>query len=170
MEHHNGHTIKTHHNHMSRVDVKSMQSTNKDYKSNLKLATSATIHCLLGCGLGEVLGMIIGNALNMNMIDTTILSVILGFVAGLSLGIVPLLRAEFHFTKAFKTLIVAEGLSIAVMEAFEVMTQWMIPGVMEASLSEGIFWVGMMAALVVGFLAALPVNYFMIKRGVRHHH
>ena len=65
---------------------------------------------------------------------------------------------------------IGEGLSIAVMEAFEVLTKVMIPGVMEASLSVSIFWLGMLAALAVGFIAALPVNYFMIKRGVRHQH
>ena len=106
----------------------------------------------------------------MNMFDTTILSVILGFIAGLSLGVLPLLKAKFTFRNALKTVLIAEGLSIAVMEAFEVMTQWMIPGVMEAHLTDWIFWVGMLAALVVGFIAALPVNYIMIKRGVRHQH
>ena len=29
-------------------------------KEKLKLATSATLHCLLGCGIGEVLGLAIG--------------------------------------------------------------------------------------------------------------
>lgn len=28
-------------------------------ESNLKLAVSATLHCLIGCGIGEVVGMII---------------------------------------------------------------------------------------------------------------
>jgi hypothetical protein len=41
---------------------------------------------------------------------------------------------------------------------------------MEATLSDSIFWLGMVAALIVGFIAALPVNYFMIKQGVRHQH
>lgn len=56
------------------------------------------------------------------------------------------------------------------MEAFEILTQIMIPGVMEAHLTDMIFWVGMTISLIVGFIAALPVNYIMIKRGVRHIH
>ena len=28
-------------------------------KEKLKLAISATLHCLLGCGIGEVLGVVI---------------------------------------------------------------------------------------------------------------
>lgn len=67
-------------------------------------------------------------------------------------------------------MILAEGLSIAVMEAFEVWTQVMIPGVMEAGLADGIFWIGMVAGLAAGFVAALPVNYILIRRGVRHQH
>ena len=80
MEQHNSHTMDTQHQ-MSQIEKSDFPSANKDHKSNLMLAISATAHCLIGCGLGEVLGMIIGNALNMNMIDTTILSVVLGFVA-----------------------------------------------------------------------------------------
>lgn len=135
-----------------------------------KLAFSATLHCLLGCGIGEVVGMVIATWLGMSMVNSMILAVILGFVAGLALGIVPLLRNGFSFRHALKTVIVAEGLSIAVMEAFEVGTQVLIPGVMKSGLTDGIFWLGMTAGLIVGFIAAFPVNYAMIKRGVRHQH
>lgn len=161
MQHQMDHSMHAHHN--------KVMNEKKD-ENVFVLALSATLHCLIGCGIGEVVGMIIGTALNMSMIDTIILSVTLGFVAGLALGVVPLLRANFTFRNALKTVIIAEGLSIAVMETFEVMTQWMIPGVMEAHLTDWIFWAGMLAALVVGFIAALPVNYLMIKRGVRHQH
>jgi hypothetical protein len=139
-------------------------------QSYFKLAVSATVHCLLGCGIGEVAGMIIATALDLSMPDSTIISIILGFVAGLALGILPLLRAGFSFSHALKTVIIAEGLSITVMEAFEIATQILIPGVMEAGLTDTIFWLGMLAGLVVGFIAALPVNYFMIKKGFRHQH
>jgi putative flippase GtrA len=135
-----------------------------------KLALSATLHCLLGCGLGEVLGMIISVWLGLSMTNSMVLAVILGFVFGLLLGVVPLLKRKFTFRDALKTVILAEGLSIVVMETFEVLVQVKIPGVMEAGLTEGIFWLGMGAGLVAGFIAALPVNYIMIKRGVRHQH
>jgi len=35
-------------------------------ENHFKLALSATLHCLIGCGLGEVLGMIIGTMLTMS--------------------------------------------------------------------------------------------------------
>lgn len=161
MQHQMDHSMNAHHN---------MTINEKKDENIFILALSATLHCLIGCGIGEVVGMIIGTALNMSMMDTIILSVILGFIAGLSLGVVPLLRAKFTFRNAIKTVLIAEGLSIAVMESFEVLTQWMIPGVMEAHLTDWIFWAGMLAALVVGFIAALPVNCIMIRKGVRHQH
>lgn len=72
--------------------------------------------------------------------------------------------------KAVRTVLIGEGLSIAVMETFEVLTAMAIPGVMAAHLDEPIFWLGMIAGLAVGFLAAWPVNYVLIRRGGGHRH
>ncbi|RYY47105.1 MAG: DUF4396 domain-containing protein [Chitinophagaceae bacterium] len=139
-------------------------------QENIKLAVSATLHCLLGCGIGEVVGMIIATYFGFSMTSSLVISIVLGFVFGFALGIIPLLRKGISFSQSLKIVLVAEGLSIAVMEAFEVLTQVFIPGVMDAHLSDWIFWLGMIAGLIVGFIAAFPVNYYMIKRGVRHQH
>lgn len=50
--------------------------------SDFKLAVSATLHCLVGCGIGEVLGMILGAYFGWGMIDTMIVAITLGFVFG----------------------------------------------------------------------------------------
>jgi hypothetical protein len=139
-------------------------------QSHSRLAVSATVHCLIGCGLGEVAGMIIGTALSFNNTSMIILAVVLGFVFGFILGIRPLLKAGFTYKRAFKQVLIAEGLSIAVMESAEVLTEVYIPGVMQAHLHEPIFWIGMVLALIAGFLAAYPVNFYMIKRGIKHQH
>lgn len=134
------------------------------------LAISATLHCLVGCGIGEVTGIIIGTYLGWDMFSTMALAIVLGFIFGFLLGIIPLLRRGFGVKAAFKIVFAAEFLSIVVMEAFEAGTQLVIPGVMEAGLGDSLFWFGMLAALTAGFIAAFPVNYYMIKKGVRHHH
>jgi hypothetical protein len=61
-------------------------------------------------------------------------------------------------------------ISIIVIEMAEVMVQVYTPGVMDAGLSDTIFWIGMLLALTAGSLAAFPVNIVLVKRGVRHHH
>jgi hypothetical protein len=135
-----------------------------------KLAFSATLHCLIGCGLGEVAGMVIGTMLLMSNHSTMILAIILGFVGGFGLGVVPLKKAGYTWKAAFKQVLVAEGLSIAVMETFEVLVQVYTPGVMDAGLTNGIFWLGMLLGLIAGFIAAFPVNYIFVKKGIRHQH
>jgi len=114
--------------------------------------------------------MVIATALGLGNVASILFAVFLGFVFGFALGVRPLLRAGFPLKKAFQTVLVAEGLSIAVMEGFEVLTEVFTPGVMNAHLDEPIFWLGMVLALAVGFVAAFPVNLYFIKKGIRHLH
>ena len=156
---------------MSNLDsTKHHHKSNQAGISNFKLAFSATLHCLIGCGLGEVLGMILGTAFHLSNHATMILAILLGFVGGFALGIIPLKRAGYSLKAAFKQVLIAEGLSIAVMETFEVLVQVYTPGVMDAGLTDGIFWLGMLLGLIAGFIAAFPVNYIFAKKGIRHHH
>jgi len=138
--------------------------------SQLSLAHSATLHCLLGCGIGEVIGIIIGTALGLSNLITLVLAVVLGFVFGFIFGMWPLLRAGFDFSRALRQVFIAETLSIVVMEATEVLVQVYTPGVMDAGLSSWIFWLGMGLALAAGYAAAFPVNYILVGKGIRHIH
>ncbi len=152
-----------------------MQITNEanhllEKASQLRLAHSATLHCLLGCGIGEVIGIIIGTALGLSNLNTLVLAVALGFVVGFIFGLWPLMRAGFNFSRALRQVLIAETLSIVVMETTEVLVQVYTPGVMDAGLSSWIFWLGMGFALAAGYVAAFPVNYILIGKGVRHIH
>ncbi len=138
--------------------------------SQLSLAHSATWHCLMGCGLGEVVGVIIGTALEFPLVHTMVLAVVLGFVFGFIFGLRPLLRAGFDFSRAIRQVFIAETLSIVVMEATQVLVQVYTPGVMQAGLLSWIFWLGMGLALVAGYIAAFPVNYVLVGKGIRHVH
>ena len=134
-------------------------------EDRLRLATSAT-----ACGLGEVAGVVIGLAIGLSAVATLVLAVVLGFVFGLTLGLIPLLRAGFSWSWAIRQVLVAEGLSIVIMETAEVLVEVHTPGVMQAGLSSPLFWGGMLLALTAGFLAAWPVNYWLVGKGVRHVH
>lgn len=144
--------------------------TKPQKQTDFSLAFSATLHCLAGCGLGEVLGMIIAVLFGLDNHTSMILAIVLGIIGGFALGIIPLRRAGFHWKYALKQVFIAEGLSIAVMETFEVLVQVYTPGVMEAGLGDLIFWQGMLLGLIAGFIAAYPVNYIFVKKGIRHQH
>lgn len=165
MNHHLHHQVHAGHHMHDHESAKVRQKEN-----HFLLALSATLHCLIGCGLGEVLGMIIGTWLGWDNTSTMILAITLGFVLGFAFGIIPLLRAGYSVKAAFRQVLVAEGLSIAVMETVEVLVQVNTPGVMDAHLHEWTFWKGMLLGLAAGFVAAFPVNYLFIKKGFRHKH
>jgi hypothetical protein len=137
---------------------------------HLSLAFSATVHCLIGCGIGEVVGMAVTALLGLDNTTSMIAAILLGFVFGFVLGIRPWLKAGYPFSAAMVQVLISEGLSIGVMEAAEAVVEIYTPGVMAAHPSEGIFWLGMLLALIAGFAAAFPVNLLLVKRGVRHQH
>ena len=116
------------------------------------------------------MGVIIGVALGLVVWKSLTIGVILGFIFGFILGIIPLIRAGKSLKEAFKIIFLAELASIAVMETAEVLIEIYTPGVMSAGLTKPIFWIGMLMALTGGFIAAYPINFIMIKRGVRHYH
>jgi uncharacterized YccA/Bax inhibitor family protein len=99
-------------------------------------------------------------------VATLVLAVVLGF----ALGLIPLLRAGFSWSWAVRQVLVAEGLSIAIMETAEVLVEVYTSGVMQAGLISPIFWGGMLLALTAGFLATWPVNCWLVGKGIRHIH
>jgi len=150
--------------------VHPQQSDNVPEVSNWRLALSATLHCLVGCGIGEVIGMAISMALRLSNVAAIVLTITLGFVFGFVLGMIPLLRAGYTVGPALKQVFVAESLSIAVMEGVEVLVAINIPGFLDAHIMAPLFWAGMLVGLAAGFMAALPVNYLFVSRGIRHRH
>lgn len=158
------------HSHHPHITERKLDDKPIKTESYFGLAFSATVHCLVGCGLGEVLGMVIGTWLHLSNSLIMVLAILLGFILGFAFGIIPLMRAGFPFNKAFKQVLIAEGLSIAVMEAFEVTVQVYTPGVMDSHLSDWVFWKGMLLGLIAGFIAAFPINYIFVKKGIRHQH
>ena len=133
-----------------------------------RVALSATAHCLTGCAIGEVLGVAIGTALGWSNLPTIVLAVALAFVFGYSLTMVPLLRAGLAFATAVPLALASDTLSIAVMEIVDNGVLLLVPGAMEAGLDEPLFWGSLAFALAVAFVAAFPVNRWLIARGKGH--
>ncbi|MBM4829324.1 DUF4396 domain-containing protein [Streptomyces althioticus] len=131
-------------------------------------AIRATLHCLLGCAVGEILGMAIGTALLWGNVPTMILAIGLAFVFGYSFTLFAVVRAGVSPKAAVKIALAADTVSIAVMELVDNAIIALTPGAMDAQLSEGLFWYALLGGFAVAFLVTTPVNKWMIGRGKGH--
>src|SRR3954462_9234424 len=132
------------------------------------VAVSATLHCLTGCALGEIAGMAIGTALGLSNWGTVWLAVALAFVFGYTLTNLPLLRAGLALGAVIPIALASDTLSIAVMEIVDNAIVVIVPGAMEAGLGSLLFWGALSFALAIAFVAAVPVNRWLIARGKGH--
>ena len=133
-----------------------------------RVAFSATVHCLTGCAIGEVLGMIIGTSLGWSDFETIALAVVLAFFFGYSLTMIPLLRGGLALTAAIPVALAADTISIAIMEIVDNAIMLMIPGAMEAGLTNVLFWGSLTVALLIAGAFAFPANRYLIRRGRGH--
>jgi len=132
------------------------------------MALSATLHCLTGCAIGEIAGLMIGTAIGLSTGWTVALAVSLAFLFGYTLSTLPLLKAGLGFGSALAVVFAADTLSVATMEVVDNVVMALIPGAMDAGLVNAVFWVSMMIALTAAFLAAYPVNRYLLGRGKGH--
>ncbi|WP_370947465.1 DUF4396 domain-containing protein [Amycolatopsis sp. cg5] len=137
-------------------------------KASWSTAISATLHCLTGCAIGEVLGMVIGTAFGLHNAATVVLSIALAFVFGYGLTMRGVLRSGMGFGQAFKVALAADTVSIAVMELVDNTVIVAVPGVMDAGLGNWLFWASLAFSLVIAFVVTVPVNKWMIGRGLGH--
>ena len=131
-------------------------------------AISATLHCLTGCAIGEVLGMAIGTTAGLSDAATITLSVILAFIFGYALTARRVVRTGIRWRPAIRIALIADTLSIAVIEIVDNAVLVVIPGAMDAGLAGVTFWLSLAFALAVAFIVTVPVNRWLITRGHGH--
>ncbi len=133
-----------------------------------RLAASATNHCLTGCVLGEVVGMVIATALGWSDVASIALAVGLAFLFGYTLTSIPLVRASLPLAAVVSTALAADTVSIAIMEFIDNMAMILVPGAMEAGLTDARFWLPLLGGFVIAWPFAFAVNRAMIRRGKGH--
>jgi Domain of unknown function (DUF4396) len=133
-----------------------------------RTAFSATLHCLTGCAIGEVLGIVIGTALGWSNVATIVLAIVLAFFFGYGMTTLPLLRSGMALGAVLPLAFASDTLSITVMEIVDNLIIVVIPGAMDAGLGSLLFWGSLAFALAVAFVAAFPVNRYLISRGKGH--
>ena len=133
-----------------------------------RLALSATLHCLTGCSIGEVAGMVIGTALGLGNWSTIALSVVLAFVFGYLLTMLPLLRSGVVLRTTIRLAFASDTVSIIVMEIVDNAVVLAIPGAMDAGLGSPLFWGSLALSLLIAGAAAYPVVRWLIARNRGH--
>jgi len=134
-----------------------------------RLTTAATVHCLVGCAVGEWIGLAVGVSMGLNPWATMALATVLGFLGGYSFGLWPLVRGGMTWLQAFRVIWLGETISIAAMELAMNFTDYHVGGIQTQSMLSWRFWLGYAAAIPAGFAVAWPVNFWLLKRGIKQH-
>ncbi len=147
---------------------KHANDASQDAVSPLVTSARATLHCLIGCTIGEVIGLMIGVSMGLGVFWTIALAVFLAFVVGLSLAVIPVMRDQgLSLREALSVVWLGEVASITVMEIVMNSVDYAIGGVQAMSVFSPIFWIGLAFAIPAGFLAAWPVNHWLISRHLK---
>lgn len=142
--------------------------TDESHRARWATAARATGHCLTGCALGEILGMAVGTTLLWGNVPTMVLAIALAFVFGYSLTLFAVRRAGLGVRAAVRTALAADTVSIAVMEAVDNGVIAVVPGALDAQLTDGLFWASLLGGFLLAFLLTTPVNRWLIARGAGH--
>ncbi|WP_422342878.1 DUF4396 domain-containing protein [Parasphingorhabdus sp.] len=134
-------------------------------------SAKATLHCLTGCVIGEVAGLIIAMAIGLSVWSTIILATSLAYLSGFTLGLLPVMRDQGKtFMQALKLIWIGEVVSIGVMEIAMNATDYYMGGMTAGSLLAPQFWIAMLLAIPAGFIAAWPVNWWLLSRDLKACH
>jgi hypothetical protein len=131
-------------------------------------AVSATLHCLTGCAIGEILGLVLATWWGWSNGPSITLAIVLAFVFGYSLTVIPVLRSGLALKAAVGVALAADTLSILTMEIIDNAIILVVPGAMQAGLTDWLFWGSLAVSLVVAFAVTVPVNRALIARGKGH--
>jgi hypothetical protein len=112
--------------------------------------------------------MVIGTGLGWSNARTVAIAVVLAFIFGYALTMLPLLSAGLGFRAAVKLALAADTASISIMEVVDNAIMFAIPGAMHAGLQTALFWGSLAVALIIAGAAAFPVNRWLIARGRGH--
>jgi hypothetical protein len=90
------------------------------------------------------------------------------FVFGYALMLGPILRAGVPVRRAAGLTVASDTVSIATMEIVDNAFVLLVPGAMAAGLGDALFWWSLLVSLAIAFVAAVPVNRWLIARGRGH--
>lgn len=123
-----------------------------------------TVHCLVGCGIGEIVGMVVASALGWHRIGRLSLAIILAFTFGYALTYWGVRKQVKSAREAIGIAVATDTVSIATMELVDNTVELIIPNALLVTASQPRFWWGLALSLGIAFVITVPVNRYMIGR------
>ena len=140
-----------------RIDVKTRQ------------AVQHTVHCLVGCGIGEILGMLIAALLGWHRFGRLSLAIVLAFAIGYSLTYRSVRKHAVSTREAINITAATDTVSIGTMEIVDNTIEWIIPNALMVTPASFRFWWGLALSLTIAFVVTVPVNRYMISKHPHQH-
>lgn len=140
--------------------------------STWRQVLGSTMHCVAGDGVGIIAGAVIAGPLLLRGSAEIALEYALGFGFGWSIFQALFMRqmAGGSFLRSLRMTFIAELLSMNLLMAGMIPTAaaWraIVPAAEDAMRPE--FWFAISTALLVGFAAAYPMNWWLVTRGLKH--
>jgi hypothetical protein len=132
----------------------------------------STMHCVAGDGVGILFGAVIGGALSLAMSADIALEYVLGFGFGWTIFQALFMKdsAGGSYPKALQNTFIPELVSMnclmAAMVPISSIVKANVPG-SESPLTVS-FWFIMSMALLAGFIAAYPMNWWLVTNHLKH--
>ena len=132
----------------------------------------STMHCVAGDGVGILAGAVLSSVLGITGIAEMVLEYVLGFAFGWSIFQALFMRdmAGGSYLSALKSTFMAELLSMNLLMAGMMPTMMILRRHVEAAdnpLTPN-FWFVMSMALLVGFVIAYPMNWWLVANHLKH--
>lgn len=131
-----------------------------------KRASFNTLNCLIGCSIGDF-GMILflqAYYPGTSMVGQMILAIIAGLFTSILLETIILrVRESFDWKSGLKTAFGMSFISMVGMEIAMNTTDFIITGG-KAAFTNPLYWTALAIAMVAGFLAPLPYNYYKLVK------
>jgi hypothetical protein len=132
----------------------------------------STMHCVAGDGVGILAGAVISTTLGLAGYGEALLEYLLGFGFGWTIFQALFMRDMVggSYVRSLATTFIAELLSMNLLMAAMVPTMMILRSVLAPTAGPGtpVFWFVMSMALLAGFIAAYPMNWWLVANHLKH--
>lgn len=132
----------------------------------------STMHCVAGDGVGILVGAVLARALGLMELGEAALEYILGFAFGWMVFQALFMRDMVggSYERSLTSTFIPELLSMNLLMAGMVPTMMILQMVLGTGVSPATpaFWFVMSMALLVGFIVAYPINWWLVRFNLKH--